>query len=86
MADRAASAPGWRVVVYTYHDQASAERGAHAITARWPEFGAEVHAPPTGKDVRVVTLGGRMTRAEAHDLLMKARTAGLPGGMYVHRF
>jgi eukaryotic-like serine/threonine-protein kinase len=76
----------WRLVVYAYNDQQSARNKARTITAKYPRFKADVFTV-TGRNQRyLVTIGGRMTREAAVDLMHAATRAGLPRDMYVQNY
>ncbi len=77
--------PGWRVIVYTYTQEAQAFAKATAIQARHPDLQPQVfahnqHAP------FLVSLGGPMSRDEAQAMLQKARRAGLPRDSFVRLY
>lgn len=76
----------WRVVAYTYDRRNDAEKEIARIQRKWPEAGAEVFAPKGDDPPYFVSLGGRMTRAEALQLRRKAWSKGLPRDTFVRNF
>ena len=83
-----ASAPGghsWRVIVYTYNGLTAAEKKAHDINRKWPQFKAEVFAPRRGGPY-LVSLAGGMTHEQALRLRHAARRKGLPRDTFVRRY
>ena len=74
----------WRVVVYTYSHRDRAEAMVERIRKKWPEAKAEIYSPSSG--TYYVSIGGRMTRAEAVELQRKAKARGLPRDTFVRNF
>lgn len=81
------SRPVWRVVAYTYSRYRDAQAKADHINGKLPGLHASVFAP-RGKDQApfFVSLGGRMTRAEAMNLQRVALAKGLPRDTFVRNF
>lgn len=77
----------WRVVAYTYMRRKDADHKVAQINEKWPGFVAEVFSPSGGdKPPYLVSLGGRMTRAQAQTLQRQALADGLPRGTYAQNF
>jgi hypothetical protein len=76
----------WRVIAYTYSRSEDAGRMARQINSRWPEFNAEVFAVNSGQPPYLVSLGGRMPREDAVQLLGRVHAAGLPPDSYTQNF
>jgi len=73
------SAGSWRVIAYTYTRYQDAAHKASTINQKHPELQAEVFAPNgRSKGPFLVSLGGRVSRAEAQKLEQRAKSRGLP--------
>lgn len=81
---RAAEAPVWRVVVYTYRRRSDAEQRARDLGQRYPQLHPGVMATRGGDFL--VTLGGEMSRDQAIALRVRAVREGLPGDTYAQNF
>jgi len=76
----------WRVVAYTYNSRAAAEKKARSINEKQPEWRAAVFTPRGDRAPFYVSLGGRMTLAQAERLQKEARSKGLPQDTFVRNF
>jgi hypothetical protein len=77
----------WRVVVYTFARYVDAERKAESINRGRPDFHAAVFAPHgPEREPFFVSLGGRMTRADAERLRERAIAAGMPRDTFARNF
>jgi serine/threonine protein kinase len=76
----------WRVVVYTYANRQAAEKKAHSINEKNPEWRAAVFAPKGDRAPYYISLSGRMTYAEAERLQKRAVSKGLPRDTFVRNF
>lgn len=86
-ASAAGRGPIWRVVLYTYHRAADAEKRAAAINSRHPGFGAEVFTPNgEGKAPYLVSVGGSVNRDDAVRLRREALRWGLPRDSYLQNY
>jgi hypothetical protein len=86
-ASHPAEPANWRVVAYTYMRRKDADHKAAQIGARFPGFAPEVFAPKGGgRPPYLVSLGGRMTRAQARTLQRQALAKGMPQGTYLQNF
>jgi hypothetical protein len=65
----------WRVIAFTYHSPALAEKKAHQINQRWPDLHAALFAPKASRGYYLIALGPRMDREEAIRL-QQTRAAG----------
>jgi eukaryotic-like serine/threonine-protein kinase len=84
-ATAALTAPGWRVVAYTYLHDAQAQHKAEMIRQRFPQLAPGVFALH-GKAPYLVTLGGVMSRADAFALRNRAVQMGLPRDTYAQNY
>ncbi|HEY6448832.1 MAG TPA: hypothetical protein VIY53_20420 [Acidobacteriaceae bacterium] len=80
-----ATAPGWRVVAYTYNHEAQAEHKAQMIAQRYPQLSPGVFAPH-GRAPYLVTLGGVMSRTDAFAFRERAVRLGLPHDTYAQNY
>jgi hypothetical protein len=72
-------AGSWRVIAYTYTRYQDAAHKASTINQKHPDMQAEVFAPNgRNKGPFLVSLGGRVSRAEAQKLEQRAKSRGLP--------
>ena len=88
-AERMHAEPGrvWRVIAYTYSGFREADKKARHINAKFPSFHAEVFTPRGhGRPPYLISLGGRMTRAEAARLQHAARSRGLPRDTFIRNY
>jgi serine/threonine protein kinase len=76
----------WRVIAYTYTRSEDAGKMVRQINSRWPEFKAEVFDVNPGEPPYLVSLGGRMPREDAVQLLDRVHAAGLPADSYTQNF
>jgi hypothetical protein len=76
----------WRVIAFTYMQRSQAKQKVAAINRKNPELKAEVFTPSSENGPFLVSLGGRMTRPEAHELLKQARTKGMPRDAFARNF
>jgi serine/threonine protein kinase len=79
-------APIWRVVAYTYNRRQQAESKAKSLNERRSAWKAEVFSPKGDRAPYFVSLGGRMTLAEAERVQKDARSKGLPRDTFVRNF
>ena len=79
-------APIWRVIAYTYNGRSNAEKKVKSINAQFPAWHAEVFMPKGDKAPYFVSLGGRMTLAQAERVQKDARAKGLPKDTFVRNF
>jgi eukaryotic-like serine/threonine-protein kinase len=75
----------WRLVVYTYNQQAQAQNKVNSIDRRHESFKPEVFTPSRAAPF-LVTLGGAMSHEEAIALKRKAVTEGFPRDSYVQNY
>lgn len=77
----------WRVVAFTYMRRKDAEARVRRLNQRWPQFHSAVFTP-RGADRApyLVTVGGRMSQAEAVRLRKKARAKGLPRDTFIREY
>jgi len=75
----------WRVIIYTYNSRKAAEQRAATINRRHPTLQAEVFAPG-GRAPYLISVGGRMTRAQAERLEKRVRALGLPRDSFARNF
>ena len=85
--DAAASAGHkvWRVVVYTYGDQAKAQHKTDAILAKHPDLKPEVFTA-AGHGPYLVTIGGPMDREDALKIRSHARKEGMAHDAYIQNY
>jgi len=83
---RANASAIWRVVAFEYSKRAQAEHKAKTINEKHPALRAEVFAPKGNRAPFFVSLGGRLTFAEAEQLRREARAKGLPRDTFVRNF
>jgi hypothetical protein len=76
----------WRVVAWTYSSREAAEKKARSLNRQSPEWKASVFAPNGNRGPYFVSLGGRMSRAEALELQKRARSRGLPRDTFARNF
>ncbi len=84
----AAAAPGqkvWRVVVFTYGDQAKAQHRVDLIARRHPDLKPEVFTP-AGHGPYLVTIGGPMDHDEAAKARSHARKEGMARDAYLQNY
>lgn len=79
-------APIWRVIAYTYNGRTHAEQKAKTINEKHPAFQAQVFTPKGDRAPYFISLGGRMTLAEAERLQKQARAKGLPRDTFIRNF
>jgi len=79
-------APIWRVIAFTYNARSHAEKKAKTINENNPSLHAQVFAPKGDRAPFFVSLGGRMTLAEAERVQKAARSKGLPKDTFVRNF
>jgi hypothetical protein len=79
-------APIWRVIAFTYNAKSHAEKKVKAINEKHPGFRAQVFTPKGDRAPYFISLGGRMTLAEAERLQKDARSKGLPKDTFVRNF
>jgi hypothetical protein len=87
-ADTAAAASGhkvWRVVVYTYGDQAKAQQRVAVILAKHPDLKPEVFTA-NGHGPYLVTIGGPMDREDALKTRSHARGEGMAHDAYIQNY
>lgn len=82
----AAPVKAWRVIAFTYSTRAAAQKKAHTLNRRHPSLRAEVFAPQGQRGYYLVSIGGRMTRAEALRLEQRTRGRTLPRDTYTRNF
>ncbi len=80
------AAPIWRVIAYTYNGKSNAEKKAKTINEKHPAFHAQVFTPKGDRAPYFISLGGRMTLAEAERTQREARSKGLPKDTFVRNF
>jgi hypothetical protein len=76
----------WRVVAWTYSTRQAAEKKVHTLNRKSPQWKAEVFAPNGSRGPYFVSVGGRMTRADALQLQARARAKGLPNDTFARNF
>jgi eukaryotic-like serine/threonine-protein kinase len=76
----------WRVVAYEYHKREQADKKARALNEKRPAWRAEVFAPKGNRAPYFVSLGGRMTLADAEKLRREAHAKGLPRDTFIRNF
>lgn len=81
----ALNTPGWRVIAYTYRQQAQAQHKADDLRQRYPQWSPGVFALH-GRAPYLVTLGGVMSKADAFALREKAVRMGLPRDTYTQNY
>jgi eukaryotic-like serine/threonine-protein kinase len=81
----AVSAPGWRVVAYTYNHEAQAQQKAETLKRRYSQLTPGVFTA-NGRAPWLVTLGGVMSKADAVSLRNRAVSEGLPGDTYAQNY
>ena len=87
-SDAAAGATGhkiWRVVVYTYGDQAKAQQRVAIILAKHPDLKPEVFTA-NGHGPYLVTIGGPMDRDDALKTRSHARGEGMAHDAYIQNY
>jgi hypothetical protein len=80
------TSPVWRVIAYTYNGRSNAEKKARSLNEKRPGWHAEVFTPKGDRAPYFVSLGGRMTLAEAERVQRDARAKGLPRDTFVRNF
>ena len=86
VASISTGAPIWRVIAYTYNAKSHAEKKAKTINEKHPAFHAQVFTPKGDRAPYFISLGGRMTLAEAERLQRDARSKGMPKDTFVRNF
>jgi hypothetical protein len=82
-----AGGPPWRVIAYTYTQLRHAQTKAERINAKWPDLQAKVFSPRgQNRPPYLVSLGGRMTHAEAIALQKRAISRGLARDTFVRNY
>jgi serine/threonine protein kinase len=76
----------WRVIVYTYDRRGDAELELARLRRRWPQLHPEIFAPNGDAAPFFISLGGRMTYAEAVALQQSALSKGLPKDLFVRNY
>ena len=76
----------WRVIAFTYHSPALAEKKAQQINQRWPDLRAALFTPKASRGYYLVALGLGMDREEAIRLQRTARDRGLPRDTYIQNY
>lgn len=76
----------WRVIAFTYHSPALAQKKAHQINKHWPDLHAALFAPKASRGYYLVALGHGMDREKAIRLQRTARGRGLPRDTYVQNY
>jgi serine/threonine protein kinase len=79
-------APIWRVIAYTYNGKTLAEKKVRSLNEKRPAWRAELFTPKGERGPYLVSLGGRMTLAEAERVQRDARAKGLPRDTFVRNF
>jgi hypothetical protein len=79
-------APIWRVIAYTYNGRTNAEKKAKSINEKYPNFEAAVFTPKGEGAPYLISLGGRMTLAEAERLQRQAWAKGFPRDTFIRNF
>jgi hypothetical protein len=75
----------WRVVVYTYGDQAKAQQRVEIILAKHPDLKPEVFTT-NGHGPYLVTIGGPMDHDEAFQVRSHARGEGMAHDAYIQNY
>jgi eukaryotic-like serine/threonine-protein kinase len=75
----------WRVIAYTYRQEAQANKKAATLGQKYPELKPEVFRP-AGEGPYLVTVGGAMAKNEAFALTRKVRREGLPHDTYAQNY
>lgn len=75
----------WRVVVYTYNEEAQARSKARAIEKAHSDLHPQVFSR-TGHAPYLVTLGGSLTEQQAAAIKLQARSEGLPRDLYMQNY
>ena len=77
----------WRVIAFTYNYRKDAARELRRLRRKWPELKPEIFSleeedsPPF-----FISLGGRMTRAEAAEMRDLALDKGLPDDVFIRNY
>ena len=85
-AGKTAESAIWRVVAWTYSSRAAAEKKVQSLNRKSAEWHAAVFTPHPGQAPYYVSLGGRMSHADARQLQQKAIANGLPRDTFVRNF
>jgi hypothetical protein len=75
----------WRVVAYTYNEEAQARSKARAIEKAHSDLHPQVFSR-TGHAPYLVTLGGPLTEQQAAAIKLQARSEGLPRDLYMQNY
>ena len=87
MTSSAGRGPIWRVILYTYHRGADAEKRVAIINSKHPGLGAAVFTPNgDGKAPYLVSIGGSVNHADAAQLRRNALRSGLPRDSYLQNY
>jgi eukaryotic-like serine/threonine-protein kinase len=79
------SSGGWRVIAFTYSQEAMARQKAAAIAQEHPDLNPTVFTP-NGHAPFLVTLGGQMTKQDAFAFSGKAKREGMPQDTYAQNY
>jgi hypothetical protein len=80
------AAPVWRVVAYTYNSKSLADKKVRSLNDKRSDWHAELFAPKGEGGPYLVSLGGRMTLAEAQRKQKEAIAKGLPRDTFVRNY
>jgi hypothetical protein len=75
----------WRVIAFTYSQEAQARQKAAAIAQEHPDLSPTVFTP-NGHSPYLVTLGGSMSRQDAFAFSGKAKREGMPRDTYAQNY
>jgi serine/threonine protein kinase len=75
----------WRVIAFTYDQEAQARQKAAAIAQEHPDLNPTVFTP-NGHAPFLVTLGGQMSKQDAFAFSGKAKREGMPGDTYAQNY
>jgi hypothetical protein len=75
----------WRVIAFTYGREDQAQQKAAEIAQSHPDLNPTVFQP-NGRGPFLVTLGGPMTREDAHAFSGKATREGMPKDIYAQNY
>jgi hypothetical protein len=84
-SDLGASQSNWRVIAFTYNQEAQARQKASAIAQEHPDLSPAVFTP-NGHAPFLVTLGGQMTKQDAFAFSGKAKREGMPRDTYAQNY
>ena len=77
--------PGWRVIAYTYNQQAPAEAQVAKLNRRHPGLQATVFSPH-GKAPYLVALSGPVSEPQAREIMKRVRRTGAPRDTFIRRY